>query len=141
LASAAVYRDAGGVFRLVSASNGGSDAEPVELNTLEDKALLKNLMRGDAIRLPLPPQDDKASSAEVAAPAVAVPVIFADELYAVAMYGPHESGADLDPLEVKSLEKFVQHVAVGYEITSKTLLESEVRMLRQKLAQVSGVSS
>jgi hypothetical protein len=67
--------------------------------------------------------------------------MIAGELYAVAMYGPHLTGADLDRLEVKSLENFVQNVAVGYETARMNLAEREVQILRQKLATNSGPTS
>jgi hypothetical protein len=133
LASAAVFRDMGGVFRRVSPSKGWSERDRSELNTSGDKQLIGDLSRGDPVRMRLVTQDGEPGPSDLIAPAVAVPIEVADELFAVVMYGPHETGDDLDKLEVKTLEKLAQQAAIGYVSARIAGLENEVRALREKL--------
>jgi hypothetical protein len=71
-------------------------------------------------------------------PALAVPVMIADKLYAVALFEPHETVADFDRMERKSLENFAQHVAAGYETIRIDMAEKEVQLLRQKIGNARG---
>jgi hypothetical protein len=136
LASAAVFREVGGVFRLVSASKSWDNRNLSELNAATLKRITDNLARGDAGALRVPTRsDDDATSVEITDPALAVPVVFADELYAVAMYGPHATGSDLDRLEIKRLENFAQQIALSYERVSKNLVKNELQQLRQQIAK------
>jgi len=128
----------GGVLRRVPPSKAWREGDRRELSPSADKRLLDDLARGDAVRLRLVAQEDEGPAAELTAPAVAVPVIIADQIYAVAMYGPHETGDDLDRLEVKSLERLAQQAAIGYETARMNALESEVHLLRAKLAGAAG---
>ena len=141
LASAALFREERGTFHRVSQSQGWGNESPFELDSPAGKVLLEKLKGGGAARIPLLPRSDDDAATDITAPALAVPAMIADELYAVAMYGPHLTGADLDRLEVKSLENFVQNVAVGYETARMNLAEREVQILRQKLATNSGPTS
>ena len=136
LASAAVFRQVGGVFRLASGSKSWDKLNLSELDSAMLKRITDNQARGDAVALRVPAHsDDDTISAEITAPALAVPVVFADELYAVAMYGPHATGSDLDRLEVKRLENFAQQVALSYERVSKNLVKNELQQLRQQMAK------
>jgi hypothetical protein len=135
LASAAVFREAKGVFRLVSASKSWDNLNLSQLDSAMLKRLTDNLARGDTVALRVPIQNDDTISTEITAPALAVPVVFADELYAVAMYGPHATGSDFDRLEAKKLENFAQQIALGYERVSKNLMQNELQQLRQQIAK------
>jgi K+-sensing histidine kinase KdpD len=128
LASAAVFRDVGGVFRRVSASTGWNDEYGRELP-------LDDLAKGHAVRLPLKSPSAGETNAVISAPALAVPVVILGKLYAVALYGPHETGDDIDPLEKEILEKFARQVAVGYETARLTSLEKELEALHQRDAK------
>jgi hypothetical protein len=123
------------VFRLVSASKSWDNLNLSQLDSAMLKRLTDNLARGDTVALRVPIQNDDTISAEITAPALAVPVVFADELYAVAMYGPHATGSDFDRLEAKKLENFAQQIALGYERVSKTLVQNELQQLRQQIAK------
>jgi hypothetical protein len=64
-------------------------------------------------------------------------VVFADELHAVALYGAHVNGADIDHLEVGLLEDFAARIALAYEKYSKRTIQEELQALRQQLAEIS----
>src|SRR6185295_12536409 len=101
LSSAALFRDVDdidGIFQRMPTARGWRDDDRRQLTAASDKKLLEDLARGRAVRLRAAP-DDECGPAELAAPTLAVPAIIADKLYAVAMFGPHETGDDLDPLE------------------------------------------
>jgi hypothetical protein len=67
--------------------------------------------------------------------------VFADELYAVAMYGSHAIGSDLDRREVKKLENFAQQIAVSCERVTKNSVQNLVERLRQQIAEQHDASS
>ena len=129
LASAAVFRNIGGTFQAVC-SHPAPCSPP-------DILLLEKLEAGRAVRLRLRPSISRAGDAALAAPTLAVPVMTAGKLEAAVLYGPHETGDDIDPLEVDALEKFAQQAAVGYETARLASLQDEVNSLRRQLAAIS----
>jgi hypothetical protein len=58
----------------------------------------------------------------------------ADELHAVALYGAHSTGADIDHLEAGLLEDFAARMALAYEKYFKKSIQEELRTLREQLA-------
>jgi hypothetical protein len=96
------------------------------------KQLFENLAKGDASPIRIPAHDDDDVPADITAPAVVVPVVFEGELYAIAMYSPHATGADLDKLEIGMLQEFAKQIALAYEKLSKVLIEQELLALRRK---------
>jgi hypothetical protein len=138
LASAALFREERGVLRRVPPTQGWGNESPIEIDSPAGKRLLEKLMRGDAVPIPLPPHGGDDAPVGITAPALAVPVMIADKLYAVALFGPHETGADFDRMERKSLENFAQNVAVGYETIRMDMAEREIQVLRRQIANASG---
>ena len=130
LASAAVFREGEEAFRRISPSKGWRPSDRSELNPTRDTRLLT---AQSAIRLSLQQSREEGWPPGLVAPTLAVPVIVADKLFAIALYGPHETGADLDPLEEKALERFAESAAIGYEKAKLELLEREVQDLRRQV--------
>jgi hypothetical protein len=141
LASAAVFRDVGGVFRRVSASTGWNDDYRHELRSPADLHMLADLAKGRAVRLRLESADASETTAAISVPALAVPIVILSKLYAVALYGPHETGDDIDPLEKEILEKFARQVAVGYETARLSSLERELETLHHEHDEKPAASS
>jgi len=107
-----------------------------ELVSAENRRTVQDVAAGQAVRLPLPERDEDSSPSDLTAAAIAVPVMIADKLYAIAMYGPHVTGDDVDPLEVKALEDFSQQIGVGYETMKIKSLERENERLREQVSHV-----
>jgi len=134
LASAAVFREAGGVFQRVLETKSWRKDDRPALESAADKRMLQVLAQGRSAPVGLPQHGVVGSPADLAAPSRAVPVMVGDKLYAVIMYGPHETGDDLDRLEIGALDEFAQHAAIGYETARMTSLEKELHRLQQELA-------
>jgi hypothetical protein len=129
LTSAAVFRGVEGVFQRMPPSPGWRDADRSEFSPETSEALRKLLAVRKPIRFAHLPRDIEGLPGGVAFPAVAVPIASAERLYAVAVYGPHETGDDIDPLEEEVLYEFAQNALRGYE-------HSEVASLRRELASL-----
>lgn len=136
LASAAVFREEEGTFRRILPSKGWRPSDRSELDPVHDKHLLN---AQSPTRLSLQQSGEEGWPSDVAAPTLAVPVIVADKLFAIALYGPHKTGADLDTLEEKALERFAEKAAIGYEKAKLELLEREVQDLRRQIHLPAGV--
>jgi hypothetical protein len=135
LASAATFRKVDGRLQLTFRSQRWN-ASLSELNPDILQRVMEKVSRGDT-KVVRVAADDDDEFADVAAPAVAVPVVFADELHAVALYGAHVNGADIDHLEVGLLEDFAARIALAYEKYSKRTIQEELQALRQQLAEIS----
>ncbi len=71
---------------------------------------------------------------DAATPVLAVPVIIHNALVAVALYGAHVSGEDLDPNEVRSLEGLAEGARTGYEHVAAEQLRQENEALAREVA-------
>jgi len=132
LASAAAFRRAdGGALHLICNSEHWA-TNRTEPEQDVSKRVFENLARGDVSAIRIPPRDDDDVPGDINAPAVVVPIVFEDELQAVAMYSPHETGADLDHLELGMLQKFAVEIALAYEKLGKKLIEQELQELRRQ---------
>lgn len=87
----------------------------------------------DAERLDLPPG--------VAAPTVAVPVGNRLHCYALALYGPHASGADLTDDERAMLGRLAENAALAYGRAEAETLRRQVAALQARLSEGVPVAS
>jgi hypothetical protein len=134
LTSAAVFRkEQPDQFVRTAIAAGWPKNTRTSLISVMDKQSLENVAKGHHARLALPPRKEQSAEADLTAPAVAVPVMIADEVYAIALYGPHVTGDDLDPLEVKALEEFAREIGDGYETARVKTLERENEELRKQV--------
>ena len=99
-----------------------------ERNIQRKYAIIERLRKGEAVGLPMPLWTSRDAPDDAMVPALAVPVIFDDRLYRVAVYGAHQTGAALDRLEVDLLVKFAARAAIAYE-------RLEMRRLRAQLGE------
>lgn len=113
LASAALFRsNERGTFERVWALGWGEsaagDLDPFEplVDRLREEGEPTRVSRKDLVRDGLPAGD--------ASPIVAVPIVVRNQLEAVAMYGAHTGGEDLDPDEIGSLRRIGEAAGAAY---------------------------
>jgi len=139
LASAAVFRRHDGLFRR---HGGGAGWTAHMADTLDPRdAALTAIERGepfpidpaDAERLGFPPG--------LAAPTVAAPIGTRLHCYAVALYGPHATGADLSLDERAMLARLAADAALAYGRAETETLRRQVAALQARLAEPLPVAS
>ncbi|MFI5014673.1 MAG: GAF domain-containing protein [Hyphomicrobiales bacterium] len=133
LTSAAVFREADGVFHRMQPSPGWRESHRSEFAPESSATLQQLIATKKSIRFADLPRELEAIPSGAAFPALAVPIATADRLYAVAVYGPHETGDDIDPLEEEVLVELARQAARGYEHSEMMALRKEVASLQQKL--------
>jgi hypothetical protein len=135
LSSGAVFRRVEGAFRRTERAIGWDESDLRELRPDLDDLVLRSVELTAPVRLPrdtwhrsgLPPDDQ--------APCLAVPVCGgAREAIAVALFGPHETGTDIDGDEREMLQELATRAAAGYDRVETELLRREVVELRTRLA-------
>lgn len=135
LSSGAIFRQESGVFRRTYDSKGWTASMKTELHAETDAALLASLEAATPLRLSPDGLYQDGQPAGLAAPTLAVPVKSGvPEATAVALFGPHSSGNDIDDDEREMLDKFALQAATGYERVVATMLRREVTRLRGQLA-------
>lgn len=133
LTSAAAFRRNGAVF--CRDGNGRGWDETTTRTLSPDAPLLAPLSRGvpfsvseeDADGLPLPSGLNR--------PILAVPAANPVRCFAVALYGPHASGADLDANERAMLGRLAQDAAAVYAELESGDLRKRIATLERELAQ------
>ena len=60
---------------------------------------------------------------------LAMPVLLRDQIVAIAFYGPHRTGADIDPDEQKSLVPLVERAGAAYDHIDAEALRAKVELL------------
>ncbi len=128
LASAALYCNEDDQFHLTC---GTPHWQPSELHLagIFDGACLHELRAGRPQRLRLNAHHASDPRADLAAPALAVPIMVGTSLDAVALYGPHLSGEDIDPMEIELLQKFSDAATLAYEAAQLTELKKMIQKL------------
>ncbi len=137
LASAAVFRVIDGRFRRCGPAIGWDGTGLETLDRDLDAVALSCLTTGQPQPLPRGswhrpglPEDDQM-------PCLAVPISGgAKEAVAIALFGPHVTGSDINRDEQELLRAFAEDAAVGYDRLEVDALRSEVQTLRAKLAAV-----
>ncbi len=135
LASAAVFREQGGVFRRrVSAGWGPDDADTLASNDpllsarFTRKPYVLDTIEAAQTSHPRLPDD-------LARPVLAVPVGNTRRCYAVLLYGGHEAGTDLDMSERHLLGSLAHDAEIAYAQVESETLQRKVAMLEAELAQ------
>jgi hypothetical protein len=134
LSSGAIFREQDSAFRRTRDEKGWNDSMKKELLPESDVAALVCLEVGEPLRLG---HDDWVSPdlpSGLQAPCLSVPVESEiPEATAVALFGPHESGNDLDEDEIELLQKLATRAASSYERVVTHLLRSQVAELKSQL--------
>jgi len=134
LASAAIFREEDGALRRRSAEGWGkTDAdtltgdEPLLAPRVHGKPFELDADRFDARNPPLPPG--------IKRPILGVPVGKARRCFALALYGGHEVGTDLDAKERKLLAELAHSAEHAYAQAESEALRQRIRALEIELAR------
>jgi hypothetical protein len=137
LSSGAIFREEESAYRRTHEEKGWNDSMKKVLHPESDAAVLRCLEAGEPIRLK---HDDWLSPGlpgGLQAPCLSVPVESEiPEATAVALFGPHQSGNDLDDDELEILQKLATRAAAGYERVVTRQLRQEVAKLKSQLASI-----
>jgi len=134
LSSAAVFRWVDGSLRRASPSIGWAEDGLAALDREKDAQIFASLARGTLLPLPRGQWQRPGLPAGGQAPCLAVPVRGGEtEGIAVALFGPHLSGSDINADERALLGEFAARAAFGYERAEIERLRTEVSALRVAL--------
>ena len=135
LSSGAIFRKEGEVFRRRQDTDGWNSSMKKELSAEVDASVLRSLELAAPVRLSHGIWDSPAVPVGLEAPCVAVPVRSAvPGVAGVALFGPHQSGNDLDADEREMLDRLAVRAAAAYERVVTSLLLREVEQLKTQLA-------
>ncbi len=134
LSSAAVFRWIDGALRRAGPSIGWAENGLATLDRERDAQIFASLARGAPLPLPRGQWQRPGLPADDQAPCLAVPVRGGEaEGIAVALFGPHLSGSDINADERALIGEFAARAAFGYERAEIERLRSEVSALRAAL--------
>jgi hypothetical protein len=137
LSSAAVFRWMEGALRRTGPAIGWPPDGLAALDREQDAPIVASLSRGAPLRLPRGQWQRPGLPGDDQAPCLAVPVCgAAADGVAVALFGPHLTGADITADERELLHRFAARAALGYDRVEAAALRREVRELRAALRQV-----
>ncbi len=104
--------------------------------TANDPLVLHLLAEEAPVRLVDVVWPSDASPTSVGDSVLAVPVLLRDQLVAIVLYGPHRSGADIDPDEVRGVLLLVERAGAAYDhIEARTLREQVTSLIRERDAK------
>jgi hypothetical protein len=130
LASAAVFRHDGATLRRHAEAIGWMDGTAERLDPGDPSLLLAqngvpfSIHPNDALRLGLP--------AGLASPTLAVPICDRLSYHALALYGPHATGADLSHDEQAMLARLAEAAALAYRHADANSLRRQIAELQMK---------
>jgi hypothetical protein len=131
LASAAIFREEDGVFRRHENGAGWNQHNTATF------APTASILAGLAVERPLHIGPDDADQMQLPfglqRPVLAVSVGNRLRCFAIAFYGPHESGADLDSNEGAVLGKLAENAALAYAQVETNLLRRQIKALERQL--------
>lgn len=128
LTSAAIFRRTDdGDFRREGAV-GWSDGNVASLHP-DDPLVLHVQGERRPLRLRGIKREANSFPAGRSAPIIAIPVLVRHQLESIALYGPHVSGEDIDPDEVRMLERLSNAAAAAYDHIEAEALRHKVQEL------------
>jgi hypothetical protein len=134
LASAAVFRREDGGTRYVRTASSGWSPNTAETLDPDDKLVLLISSKRVSLRVRDVDWERPDLPAGTARPVLAVPFVIRDDVPALALFGAHLSGEDLDPDEVRTIAGLVRGACTGYEHVTAELLRKENERLTQEVA-------
>jgi hypothetical protein len=132
LASAAIFREADGVYRRRTDGLGWDAADADAFDSRD--AVLHSLASGAPFAIDAADAERLGFPRGIAAPTLAVSVRNRLRCFAVAFYGPHATGADLTADERSLLGRLADSAALAYAHAETEALRREVVTLRQELS-------
>lgn len=118
------------------------DSRLRQLSPDGDATVLRSVETRAIVRLPRGDDERHGLEANVRAPCIAVPIC-SDALgdVAIALFGPHPNGNDIDEDECEMLRAFANHAAAAYERAAFVLLREETADLRNRLHALQGTAA
>jgi hypothetical protein len=105
-----------------------------ELSSDFDQIVLGSFTRGAPVRLRHGQWRRPGLPTEDLEPCIAVPVCgSAGEGIAIALYGPHDTGSDINADECETLHELADHAGLGYDRAETEQLRREVQRLRGQI--------
>jgi hypothetical protein len=130
LASAASFRHEGSVFARNGNGKGWERGKATAIPA--DEPILAPVPKGK----PFPVEDDGGYGLRLptglARPVLGVPAVNPVRCFAVSLYGPHESGTDLDTNERAMLTRLAAEAAAMYAELENSELRGEIARLRRR---------
>lgn len=139
LASAAAFRHEGPAF--TRDGNGKGWGRGTARRIESDEPMLAPAIEGKPFSLADQDGDGVDFPGGLARPVLAVPAVNPVRCFAVSLYGPHESGTDLDTNERAMLARLGADAAAMYAELENGTLRGEVARLERKLRAASPASS
>ena len=135
LASGAVFRSDGMVLRRNEETKGWTATMKRELRPQSDAIALRSLQVGVPVRMVEADWDSPELPAGLEAPCLSVPIRSeVPEATGVALFGPHETGNDVNADEREMLDRLAEWAASGYERVTIRVLHRQVEQLKAQLA-------
>lgn len=131
LASAAAFRREGLAFRRDGNGKGWSRGTATSIKP--DVPLLAPVSEGKPFSVADQDEDGIDLPTGLARPVLAVPAVNPVRCFAVSLYGPHESGTDLDPSERAMLARLGAQAAAMYAELENGVLRDEIARLERAL--------
>lgn len=129
LTSAAIFHQVGETGHFVREVAAGWDHVETRELTSADPLVLHLLAEDASVRLADVIWAADATPTQLADAVMAMPVLLRDQLVAIVLYGPHHSGADIDPDEVKSIALLVERAGAAYDHIEARTLRAQVESL------------
>ena len=139
LSSAASFRSNGAEFRRDSEGHGWGEKTTRTLSA--DTPMLAPLANGAPFPVDEKYDSEPALPSGFARPVLAVPAANPLRCFALALYGPHASGADLDSNERGMLKRIAQHAAAIYAEIENNKLRHQISALERKLSKTGSGSA
>ena len=133
LASAATFRRTGAVFRRHDDSDGWVDCATRTLRA--NDPMLAPVLKGVPFNVGDDDADDARLPSGLRRPVLAVPVASRFRCFAVALYGPHSSGTDLDTNERAMLARLGDSAADAYAQLENAALRARIATLEHELSR------
>jgi hypothetical protein len=134
LASSALFRWENGIFCRRAIGKGWDCRAAAQPDPSSDAILRRAMERAHPLRLSAKERARPGFPSGLAAPCAVVPISGHDRHFASALYGPHETGLDLDSEELRLLENLAQHAATAYAHIERRILEERIKVLEQRLS-------
>jgi hypothetical protein len=136
LTSASIFRRDALSGRFVREMAVGWERVDTHELTADDPLVLHLLAEAAPVRLADVVWPSEQATRPLGDSVLAMPVLLRDELVAIALYGPHRSGADIDPDEIRGVVLLVDRAGAAYDhIEARTLRSQVESLVREREAQ------
>jgi hypothetical protein len=132
LASAAAFRRTGPVFRRFENGDGWEDCATRTLPS--EEPTITALSKGASVSLADKDADSASLPSGLRRPILAVPAASRIRCFAITLYGPHASGADLDTYERAMLGRLGDNAADAYAELENDDLRKTIGVLEEELS-------